>query len=95
MGRESNDDQDKQELNYHKSSTVNTTSTEPIQAELTSPWPDQWWLKGLDNDMTDPKDPWPDPEGMNAWNDASNTEELDLTDNTPYAIPWGLVGEPC
>jgi len=41
-----------------ESSTVDTS-------KLTSLWPDQWQLKGLDNDMTDPKDPWPDEEGTN------------------------------
>jgi len=83
MGRESNDNQDKQELSHQESSTVNAITT--------SPWPDQWQLEGLSNDITDLEDPWPDLEETKTWND---TEEIDLTDNAPYATPWGLVGEP-
>jgi len=82
MGRKSNDKPSKLELYDHKSSTVDTISTDPIQSELTSPWPDQWQLEGLDNDMTDYENPWPNPEGMNAWNDA------------PYTTPWELLREP-
>jgi len=90
IGRESNDNQDKLELSSQESSTVDTMSTDLIQSELTSPWPDQWQLEGLNNDMTDPEDPWLDLEKTNAWNDTSDTEEPDLTDTTP----WGLFGEP-
>jgi len=83
MGKESNDSQDKPKLSHQESSTVNTITT--------SPWPDQWQLEGLSDDILDLEDPWPDLEGTNAWKD---TEGLDLTDDTPYATPWGLVGEP-
>jgi len=95
MGRERNDKSSKLELDNHESSTIDMLSTEPIQTELTSPWPDQWRLEELGNDMTDPEDPWSNLEGTNAWNNSSETEELDLTDNAPYATPWGLLGEPC
>jgi len=91
MGRESNDNQNKHEL---ESSKVNTMSTDPIQSELTSPWPDQWRLEELDNDMTDLEDPWPEMEGIDAWNDDPDIEELDPTKNASYATPWGLLGEP-
>jgi len=92
MGRELNNNQDRLEPNYHDSSVTNTTSTDPIQSKLTSPWPNQWQLGGLGDDMT--KDPWPDLEGMNTWNDASDIEEPDPTDNPPYTTPWGCFGEP-
>jgi len=91
MGRESNDEL---ELHNKKSSTINTASPNLIQSELTSPWPDQWRLEEQNDDIPNLEDPWPDLEGMNAWNDASDTEEFNLTDDTPYATPWGLVGEP-
>jgi len=94
MGRESNDNRDKQKLSHQESSTIDAMSTSPTQSELTSPWPDQWWLEGLSDDMTDLEDPWPDLEGTNDWNNASNKEELNLTDDAPYVTPWGLFGEP-
>jgi len=94
MGRESNVKQNKPELSHQESSTVDTMSTDPIQSELTSPWPDQWRLEGLNDDMTDHEDPWPDLEGIDAWNNATDAEELDLTDDAPYATPWGLFKEP-
>jgi len=94
MGRESNNNQDKQELNHHESSTTDTRPTEPRQSELTSPWPDQWQLEGLGNDMTVRKDPWPDLEGTTDWNNTSDAEEPDPTNNTSYVTPWGLFGEP-
>jgi len=95
MGRESNVKQNKPELSHQESSTVNTMSTDPIQSKLTSPWPDQWQLEGLNDDMTDHEDPWPDLEGIDAWNNATDTDKLDSTDDAPYATPWGLFKEPC
>jgi len=94
MGRESNEKQIKFELTNHKRSVVNTTSINPIPSELTSPWPDQWQLRGLDSDITNQEDPWPDPEGTNVWNNALDTEELDLTNDTSNETPWELFGEP-
>jgi len=94
IGRESDNNQNKLELSLLGSSKVDMMSTDPIESKLTSPWPDQWRLEGLDNDMTNHEDPWPDLEGTNAWNNASDKEEPDPTDNTPYATPWGLFGEP-
>jgi len=91
MGRELNNNQDKPEL---RSSTVDTMSNDPTQPKLTSPWPDQWRLKGQKDDTTDCEDPWPDLEGMNIWNATSDTEELDPTDDAPYVTPWGLFEEP-
>jgi len=93
MGMKSNDNQDKLELNHHESSTTNTT--DPIQSELMSPWPDQWRLRGLDKDMINHKHPWPNLEGTNAWDKNSDAKELDLTNDAPYATPWGLLEEPC
>ena len=94
MGRESNDNQDKTELSLQESSTINTMSTKPTQSELTSPWPDQWRLEELGDDITDLEDPWPGLEGTNVWNETSEIEEPDLTNNTPDATPWGLFREP-
>jgi len=94
MGRELNDNQDKPELSLLGSSTIDTMSNDSTQSKLTSPWPDQWRLKGLNDDTTDYEDPWPDLEGTNAWDNTSGTEELDRTnDDAPYATPWGLFGE--
>jgi len=76
MGKEANNSQDKQELSHQ------------VNAITTSPWPDQWQLEGLSDDMLDLEDPWPDLERTNASNDT------DLTDDAPYATPWGLFGEP-
>jgi len=90
-GTESNE---KLELDHQKSSTVNTMSTDPIQSELTNPWPDQWRLKELDNDMTDLEDPWPEMEGVDAWNNDPEMEELNPTKSALYATLWGLCGEP-
>jgi len=94
MGRELNDNQDKSELHDYESSTVNTLSTDLTQSEPTSPWPDQWQLEGLDDDITDLEDPWPDLEGTKTWNDVSTEETPDLMNDAPYATPWGLFGEP-
>jgi len=87
IGRESNNNQSKLELMCHKSSTIDTTSTDPIQSELTSPWSDQWQLEEQDNNMTGSEDPWLDLEGMDA-------EEPDPIEDAPYATPWGLLREP-
>jgi len=89
IGRESNDNQDKLELSHQGCSTGNTALTDPKQSKLTSPWPDQWRLEGLNDDNCE--DPWPDLEGTNAWNNASDAEELDLTNDV---TPWGLFREP-
>ena len=86
MGREPNGNQNKQELSHQESSTVNAITT--------SPWPDQWRLEGLSNNTPDLTDPWPDTEGIDAWNDDPDIEELDPTENALYATPWGLFGEP-
>jgi len=94
MGREPNDDQNELELDHPESSTIDTIPIDPIQSELTSPWPDQWRLEELGNDMIDSEDPWPDTEGTNKRNNESDTKELDWTNDTPDATPWGLVGEP-
>jgi len=93
-GRESNNEPAKSELHDHQHSTLDTTSPNLIQSELTSPWPDQWRLEGLSNDMPDLEDPCPNQGGINAWNDASDTEEPDLTDNALFMTLWGLFGEP-
>jgi len=94
MGRELNDNQDKPELSLQGSPTVNTMSTDLIQSKLTSPWPGQWQMEGLDNDTMDDEDLWSELEGTNAWNDMSNAEEPDPTNDTPYVTPWGLFREP-
>jgi len=95
MGRELNDNQNKPELSLLGSSKIDTMSNDSTQSKLTSPWPDQWQLEGLNDDMTDYEDPWPDLEGTNAWSNVSTEETPDPMNNAPYATPWGLFGEPC